>query len=146
YRRDRRAIARRSRSGQMPRTVWQDAPEAQALEQERARLEGEGPARRAALGRYEKGLKTDFDAAERATRVAAEAVEVARALDCGGLPQKLVEALSGATPPTEKIRAAAKRLHDSLGAWLHTTEELQAFLPADALPGTGAPLEESALS
>jgi very-short-patch-repair endonuclease len=146
YRRDRRAIARRSRTDLMPATIWKDIVEAEDLLQLRARLEAEGPARKAVLGRYEKGLTTDCDAAERGTRVAADAIEVARDLDCAELPQKLVEALSGGNPATEKIRAAAKRLHDSLGPWLHTTEELRAALPADHLPGSAAPLEESALS
>lgn len=146
YRRDRRAIARRSRSGQMPGTIWEDALVARDLERERARLEGEADGRRAVLGRYERGLKTDFDAAERATRVAADAVQVARDLDCEGLPRKLVEALSGANPATEKVRAAVKRLHDSLGAWLHAAEALRAYLPADALPGAGEPVEECSLS
>jgi very-short-patch-repair endonuclease len=146
YRRDRRAIARRSRSERMPPTIWQDVIEAQDVMKLRARLEAEGGARKAVLGRYEKGLDTDFDAAERATRVAADAIEVARDLDCEEVPQKLVDALGGGNPATEKIRAAARRLHDSLGPWLHTTEELRASLAADQLPGTGAPLEESALS
>src|SRR5262249_37653026 len=46
----------------------------------------------------------------------------------------------------EKVRAAAKRLHDSLGAWQQTTQELKDHLPMEHLPGTGAALEESALS
>jgi very-short-patch-repair endonuclease len=146
YRRDRRAIARRSRTEQMPASIWQDIAEAEDLLKLRARLEGEGVARKAVLGRYERGLATDFDAAERATRIAADAIEVARDLDCPELPQKLVDALSGGNLATEKIRAAAKRLHDALGPWLHATEELRAALPADHLPGSAAPLEESALS
>ncbi|MCI0455510.1 MAG: DUF3320 domain-containing protein [Gemmataceae bacterium] len=146
YRRDRRAIARRSRTELMPASIWQDIFVARDLEHERQRLESEAPARRAVLGRYEKGLKTDFDAAERGTRVAVEGVEVARDLDCEELPARLVEALSGTNTATDKVRAAAKRLHDTLGPWLHTTEELSAYLAAEALPGTGASLEECSLS
>src|SRR5207244_7707479 len=82
FRRDRRAIARRSRGHLMPNSIWQDIFEAQKVEHERIRLEGESAARKAILGRYEKGLATDFEAAERGTRVAAEAVELARDLDC----------------------------------------------------------------
>ncbi len=145
YRRDRRAIARRSRSGLMPSTIWQDAPEANDLMKLRGRLESEGASRLGVLGRYEKGLDTDFEAAERATRIAADAVEVARDLDCEALPQKLVDALGGGNPATEKIRAAAKRLHDSLGPWLHATDELRVVLASDPLPGTGAPLDDIAL-
>src|SRR5262249_37065377 len=54
--------------------------------------------------------------------------------------------LCAGAPAPEKVRAAAKRLHDSLSAWLHATHELKACLPDTALPGTDKPLEESALS
>jgi hypothetical protein len=146
YRRDRRGIKRRTRADALPATWWDDVAAARDLLRDEARLEAEGPARAAVLGRYEKGAATDFDAAERATRVAAEAVTLVRDLECERLPARLVEALAAVGPPSEKNRAALKRLHDSLGAWLHATEELQAHLPMDLLPGTGAPLEESALS
>src|SRR5206468_3830025 len=59
---------------------------------------------------------------------------------------KFVEALSAPTPAPEKIRAAIKRLVDSLGAWQHATDELRDYLPVEALPGTGQPLDDSALS
>jgi hypothetical protein len=146
YRRDRRAIKRRSRTEELPPMWWEDVPVGRELMYDKARLETEQPERQAVLGRYEKGFDTDFDAAERATRIAAEAVELARDLDCEALPDRLVEALAAASPPSEKIRAALKRLHDSLGAWQHATDEVKAFLPMDMLPGTGSPLDESALS
>lgn len=146
YRRDRRAIARRSRAGAMPATIRHDVLAARDLLQEQKRVEQERPRRQGVLGRYEKGLHTDFDAAERATRVAEDALAVAAELDCTPPPDKLIEAVSAAGAPPEKMRAAAKRLHDTLGPWLHATDELKAHLPAERLPGTDAPLEESALS
>jgi len=146
FRRDRRAIRRRSRTEMLPETWWEDALAARDLMRQKAGLDTEQPARQAALGRYEKRFDTDFDAAERATRIAAEAVELAHNLDCQALPGRLVEALAATAAPSEKIRAALKRLHDSLGAWQHATDELKAYLPMDTVPGTGVRLEESALS
>jgi very-short-patch-repair endonuclease len=146
YRRDRRAIARRSHEYQMPKSITVDIFVARDMVQEQKRLQNEQPARKAVLGRYEKGLATDLDAAERATRVAEEAVEILREIGHESLPDKFVEALSAASPPPEKVRAAIKRLHESLGAWHHTTQELSGYLPMEALPGTGQPLEESAVS
>ena len=124
----------------MPGAVARD------LVKEKARLEGEQETRRAVLGRYEKGLATDFEGAERGTRIGQEAVEVVRELGHETLPDKFVEALSSPTPPPEKIRAAIKRLQDSIATWKHATDELKEYLPTGALPGTGQPLEESAVS
>lgn len=147
FRRDRRAIARRTRGAlTMPATAAQDVTEAVALLAEKSRLEAEGPRRKPVLGRYEQGLNTDFEAAERGTRVAAEAVELVRKLGCPSLPGRLLDILCAGTPAPEKVRAAAKRLHDSLSAWLQATHGLKAQLPTESLPGAERPLEESALS
>jgi very-short-patch-repair endonuclease len=146
FRRDRRAIARRTHEFQMPVTIAEEIFVARDMIREQTRLNGEQTSRQAILGRYEKGLQTDFEAAERATRIAEEAVEVCHELGHEELPDKFVEALSTVASAPEKIRAAIKRLVDSLGAWQHATDELQEFLPVEALPGTGQPLEESAVS
>jgi hypothetical protein len=146
FRRDRRALRRRARMETLPSTWWQDVIASGDVARRQAGLEAEQPARQAVLGRYEKNLATDFDAAERATRIAAEAVELAGELGLHSLPARLVEALSTTAPPPEKARAALKRLHDTLGAWQHATEELKGYLPMDSLPGAGVPLEESALA
>src|SRR5262249_22679442 len=140
YRRDRRAIARRSLAGVMPPTAWDDVPRARDLLRDRDRLRDEAAQRKAILGRYEKGLDTDFDAAERATRVAAEVLELVQKLGHAAVPEKLIEDVSRGTPPPEKIRAAMKRLHDSLGPWAHTCEELEGYLPLTKLPETGQKL------
>jgi hypothetical protein len=146
FRRDRRAIARRSHDFQMPKSITEEIFVARDLLRDKARLESEQPARKAVLGRYEKGLDTDFEAAGRATHICEEAVEVVRELGHETLPEKFVEALAATSPPPEKIRAAIKRLVESLGAWQHATDELQDYLPMESLPGTGQPLEESAVS
>src|SRR5262245_38581219 len=146
YRRDRRALARRSHAEMLPPTPAEDVAEGRAVLADEARLKAEGPQRQPVLGRYERGLETDLDAAERATRVAADGVDVAHKLGCHSLPARLLDNLCAGTPAPEKVRAAAKRLHDSLSAWLHATHELKSYLPMDSLPGTGYPLEESALS
>jgi hypothetical protein len=146
FRQDRRAIRRRTHSLVVPPTMAEDMRLAHDLLGERRRLESESAARQAVLGRYEKGLDTNFDAAERAVRIAAEAVELVYQLGYSALPARFVDVLCGGGAPPEKIRAAAKRLHDSLGAWPHATHELKKHLPLDAMPGTGQPLEESALS
>jgi very-short-patch-repair endonuclease len=146
YRRDRRAIGRRSRAEMMPDTIWDDIVVARDVMHEKKRLEQEQSSRKAILGRHEKGLATDFDAAERATRVAEETVSLVHDLESEEVPAKLADAVSVETSPPEKARAVAKRLQESLGPWLHTTEELSPFLPMESLPGTGQPLEESALT
>jgi very-short-patch-repair endonuclease len=146
YRRDRRAIGRRSRGELMPSTIWDDIVVTRDLMQEKARLEKEQPQRKAILGRHEKGFATDLDAVQRATQVAQETISLVHELESEEVPAKLADAMSAGTAPPEKVRAAAKRLHDSFGAWLHTTEELSPFLPMESLPETGQPLEESALT
>jgi hypothetical protein len=146
FRRDRRALRRRSRAEVVPATMADDVLAGRALLADKARLEAEQPARKAVLGRYEKGLDTSFEAAERASRVAVEASDLVHKLGYSALPARFVDVLCADTPAPEKIRAAAKRLHDSLGAWQHATQELKAFLPMESLPGTKQPLEESALS
>ena len=76
FRRDRRAIARRSKGQQAPATMAEDIVVASDLMKEKTRLDGERTARKALLGRYENGMATDCDAAARATRIAEEAVEL----------------------------------------------------------------------
>jgi hypothetical protein len=146
FRRDRRAIKRRSRNDLMPDTVAEDVALGRDLVAEKARLEGEGPKRQTILGRYENGMNTDWDAADRATRVAAEAIQLVHQLGCSTLPARLVDALCATTPPAEKIRAAFKRLNDSVGFWQHATQDVKALLPVESLPHTGEELDECALS
>ena len=100
FRRDRRAIARRSHAYQMPPTITADIFVARDLLREKARLEGEYAARQAVLGRYEKGLATDFDAAERAMRIGAEAAEVVQEMGQESLPEKFVG--GGCQPPARR--------------------------------------------
>ena len=146
YRRDRRAIARRTKHHQLPRCIQEDVVAARDLMREKARLERDQPSRQAVLGRYEKGLDTDCDAAERAVRIAEEAVAIFRELGHEQLPPKFVEALSAAGPPPEKIKAAIKRLQDAVSSWWHGTEDLKDYLPLDSLAGTKEALEESSLT
>jgi len=146
FRRDRRALRRRTKSEMLRDTVAKDVQVGSEVLAEKNRLEAEQPKRQNVLGRYERGLDTDLESADKGTRVAAEAVELVHKLGFASLPPRFVDVLCGGAAPPEKIRAAAKRLHDSLGAWQHATQELKDFLPMEQLPGAGAPLEESALS
>jgi hypothetical protein len=146
FRRDRRAIRRRTVARVVPPTVADDVLAARDLQRIRRRLEEEGAQRQPFLGRYEKGIDTDLEAAERGTRVAAEAAELARHLGCAAVPGRLADALSAQLPAPEKARTAARRLHDSLAAWLQHTHELETVLPVTQFPDAGGPLEEVALS
>jgi hypothetical protein len=146
FRRDRRALRRRSLAETVPETMAQDVQTGSEVLAEKTRLEAEQPKRQNVLGRYEKGLETDFEAAEKGTRIAGEAVELVHKLGFTSLPQRFVDVLCGGSAPPEKVRAAAKRLHDSLGAWQHETQALKNHLPLEHFPGTGRSLEESALS
>ncbi len=144
YRRDRRALRRRSRKHETPPTAAEDVALGREVVALRAKLEAASTKRWQALGRYERGLDTDLDAADKAARIAAEARELSQELGATPLPGKLVEALSSGKPP-EKIRAAVKRLQESFGSWWHETQELAALLPMSQLLG-GAALEDAALS
>ena len=142
YRKDRRAIAKCLPSEVLPSTVAQDMQVAGELGADRAKLEAEQPERARLLGRYEKGLDTDIEAAERAARHAVEAHDLlaeVRLRSC--FPPKSLDALT-AGPPAEKIRSAVKRLNESFVAWSHLTHEVQALLPMAHLPAVGAALEE----
>lgn len=145
YRRDRRAIARRSHKYETPPTAAEDVAMGRDVVALKARLEAESPGRWQKLGKYEHGLDTDLEAADKAAKIAGEAVDIARQLGAAALPDKLSEALASGAPP-EKIRAAVKRLQESFSAWWHETQELGQVLPMNQLPGTGAALEDAALS
>jgi DNA polymerase III delta prime subunit len=146
YRRDRRSIRRRTRTRTVLPTMADDVRAGRDLVVMQRRLEEQTAERRPVLGRYEKGLDTALDAAERAIKVAAEALELVRQLKCETVPERLADALCAPGPPPEKVRAAARRLHDSLAAWWQHTQELRAVLPLDLFPQVGQPLEEAALS
>jgi len=145
FRRDRRSIVRRSRGDAMPATAPEDMAQLRDLEALRFKLEGEAAQRRAVLGRYEKGLDTNVDAADRGARIAVEGIDLARQLGCETMPAKLSDALVSGAPP-EKIRGAIKRLTESFGHWQHATQELKALLPVDHLPGTAEAFDDSALT
>ncbi len=113
YRRDYRAIKRRTKIDVVPDSVAEDVALGRDLLAEKARLEAEGPKRRPILGRFENGLATDWDAAQRAGKIAAEAFQIIRQLECGELPPRFLDALCSVTPPAEKIRGAFQRLNDS---------------------------------
>ncbi len=146
FRRDRRAIKRRTRHDIFPDSVAEDVMLGRELMTEKAKLEAAAPERRAILGRYERGLDTDWELAERATKVARESLQLARQLGCSSLPARLVDALCATTPPADKIRAGLKRLNDSVAAWQHGTQELQTLLPTESVPEVGEELDECALS
>ncbi len=146
YRRDRRAIKRRTKNDVLPDSVAEDVALGRDLVAEKARLEADGPKRRSLMGRFETGLNTDWDAAQRAGKIAAEAFQIVRQLECDGLPPRFLDVLCSPTPPAEKIRAAFQRLNDSFGAWQRATQELKELLPVQALPGTNFELDEAALS
>src|SRR5262249_36929287 len=110
YRRDRRALKRRTYGGLGPDSRARGGALGRDLVADKTRLEGQGGQRQKILGRYENGMDTDWDAVDRATRLASEAIQLAPQLGCQGLPARLVDALCATTPPAEKIRAAFKRL------------------------------------
>lgn len=145
YRKDRRAIAKCRPMEDLPATVADDMQIGAMLHADRAKLEADATRRRQLLGRYEKGLDTDIETAERAARHAVEAHDLAGEMDCERLPAKTMDALTAGSA-AEKIRAAVKRLNESFQAWSHLTQELHAVLPHDHVPGVGAPLNECSLS
>jgi hypothetical protein len=139
------ALTRVSRAGMLPRTASTDVVLARDALAERRVVEAEMAKRPGALGRYDKGLESDLDAADNAAKLTVEAIELAQSLGHATMPTKLGDALVSGAPP-EKIRAALKRLNESLAGWWHLTEELHGVLPMAQLPGVGARLEECALS
>ncbi len=145
YRKDRRAIAKCLPSEVLPTTVARDMQLAGEAAADKTKLEGEQAERVKLLGRYEKGLDTDIEAADRAVRHAVEAYELLTEFECERFPPKCLEALTAGVP-VEKIRSAVKRLNESFVAWSHLTHEVQTLLPTAQLPVAGASLEECALS
>jgi hypothetical protein len=144
FRRDRRAISRRSVAGYMPSSIREDVVAAAGLMRLKSELEAAGVVRQKSLGRYEKGLATDWVAVEKALHVADEGVELARKLGYATLPDRLADALSGAATATDKIKAALKRLKESLAHWSHATHDLAAYLPAALVSGRS--MDDSTLS
>lgn len=146
YRRDRRTLRRRTHAVAVPASVADDLAVARDLVNDRKQLEAQQQKTMELLGRYEKGLQSDFDAADRAQRIAVEALDLVRQLGCTTLPPRFVDVLCSSSPAPEKVQAAAKRLHDSLGAWQHLTKELETCLPIESLPGVGQPLDSCGLT
>jgi hypothetical protein len=145
YRKDRRAIAKCRPMEDIPATVVDDMRRGAEVQADKATLEADQPQRSKLLARYEKGLDTDIETAEKAARHAMEAHGLLQHIDCERFPPKCIEALIAGSPP-EKVRAAFKRLHESFVAWSHLTHELHAILPMTRLPNVGEPLDECALS
>lgn len=145
YRKDRRAIAKCRPLEDIPATVAHDMQLAGQMQLDQRQLEAEAPQRAKLLGRYEKGLDTDIETADRAARHAVEAHGLAEYFECERFPAKTIDALTAGSAP-EKIRAAVKRLNESFVAWSHLTHEAQALLPMTQLPGVGVALEECSLS
>jgi hypothetical protein len=138
-------LGRVSRSGMLPATHANDVLTARDAAVDRALLEAELAKYPGVLGRYDKGLDTDMDAADNAVKLTSEALTLARSLGHETPPGKLADALVSGSPP-EKIRAALKRLNESFASWWHLTETLQGVLPMGRLPGLGERLEACALS
>ncbi|MBM4071389.1 MAG: DUF4011 domain-containing protein [Planctomycetes bacterium] len=146
YRSDRRTLRRRTHAVMLPETLADDLVSARDLANEQKQLEAQQQKFKELLGRYEKGLQSDFESADRAQRIAVEAIELAHKLGCRKLPPRFVDVLCSSSPVPEEIQAAAKRLHDSLGAWQHSTKELESGLPTESLPGVGEPLDACGLT
>ena len=138
-------LGRASRSGMLPATHAHDVQVGRDVLADRAVVEAELAKHPGVLGRYDRGLDTDMDAADNAAKLTAEAVTLARNLGHETLPAKLADALVSGAPP-EKIRASLKRLNESFAAWWHLTESLHGVLPMVRLPGAGERLEACALS
>ncbi len=145
YRKDRRAIAKCRPMEDLPPTVAHDMQLAGQLGADRATLEADQLRRGKLLGRYDKGLDTDIESADKAARHAAEAFELLETLECARLPAKCIDTLVAGTAP-EKIRASVKRLNESFVAWANLTQELHAIVPMDMLPSVGKSMDECALS
>jgi len=142
---DRSAVTRCTPRGELPATVVHDMQLAGQAKCDKQQLEADQSQRSRLLGRYEKGLDTDIETAEKAARHAAEAMALAGALDYEHLPAKCIDALTSGSA-SEKVRAAVKRVTDSFAAWTHLTHEVQSLLPMLSLPTVGQPLEECSLS
>ncbi len=138
-------LGRVSRAGMLPATHPQDVLAARDALADRRVLEAELAKVPGVLGRYDRGLDTDMDAADNAAKLASEAVTLTRSLGHETLPARLADALVSGSAP-EKIRGALKRLNESFAGWWHLTEELHAVLPIGRLPGVGERLEACALS
>jgi hypothetical protein len=145
YYTDRRAVAKCRPNEDLPATVAYDMQLAGQAKLDQIKIETDPAKRTRLVGRYDKGLDTDIESAERGARHAAEALDLTGELDCEKLSPKCIEALTAGTT-NEKIRAAIKRVNESFVAWTHLTEELKSILPMSQLPALPYPLEECSLT
>lgn len=153
FHRDRRTIARTTRTGVVPESILEDLLTARKLRRLATRLAVERDHVRDLLGGYDQGYDTNFDLVERALAVAFEAISLVGATP---VPNELVRNISLGTTPSPEIRIGGTRLRDSLEDWKQTAQAFSSLLfgckaaidpnrvsPSDRLPGSDYPLSQT---
>lgn len=156
FHRDRRTIARTTRTGVVPESILEDLLTARKLRRLATQLAAERDHVRDLLGGYDQGYDTIFDLVERALAVALEAISLVGATP---VPNELVRNISLGTTPSPEIRISGTRLRDSLEDWKQAAQVSSSLLfgckaaidpdrvsPSDRLPGSDYPLSQTPVS
>jgi very-short-patch-repair endonuclease len=140
--RDRRAIARCSLDGRVPRTARDDLILARDAKQRRAALDGEAQQVQALIGAYYRGYDTDFERVRRALAVTTEALSLAGRTP---LPVPLRSQLALDGMVSAEARDIAVRIRDSLSDSLASANQIGAVLSVTRLPTSSLPLARTPL-
>lgn len=156
FHRDRRTIARTTRTGVVPESILEDLLTARKLGRLATQLAAERDHVRDLLEGYDRGYDTNFDLVERALAVAFEAISL---VGTTPVPNELVRNISLGTTPSPEIRIGGIRLRDSLEDWKQTAQAFSSLLfgckaaidpnrisPSDRLPGSDYPLSQTPIS
>lgn len=123
--RDKRTIARTTRTGMVPESILEDLLTARELRRLAAQLATERDHVRNLLGGYYRGYDTDFDLVERALSIATEAIALARVTP---VPNELVRTISLGTISPPEIRVVGTQLRDSLEDWKQAAQAFSSLL------------------
>lgn len=121
----RRLVRASARSGSLPATVEGDLARGRNVLAQRRQLESDQARRRPILGRFEKGVDTDVGDIEKALAIAVETRKVMERIGCLSLPVRFVDVLCTGSVAPDEVRAAHKRLHESLVAWQQRTDQVR---------------------
>jgi len=140
--RDKKMIARVSRSGEVPTLVQEDLVDARRVNQLSTKLESEKKYVSSLIGRYYQGYNTDFDLVEHAIGVATDAVKLA---SVAPVPEGLVAQISLGSIPDPQLRIFGNRLLSSINTWEQEVKALASLVPLSRIPGPELPIFNSPL-
>ncbi len=119
-------ISRTAKHGQVPDTIISDLKTAHELKELLSKINTEQAETEKKLGSYYKTDYIDFNGAEKAVRIAKEALITSGSARA---PKALRDNLCIGTTPTEELVTSAKKLRESLQKWRNKSKEFEILLP-----------------